>query len=181
MTGAKKEVFAFCKAKHPNIFLSGCTLHLVYITAEKGADSLPVPVSEILADVFYYFSSRKAPQRSIAWLSSMKCTMLSSKKCSSTSAPDGWALGDASSVCWRTGMLWKLSRKNRRLRQTEGVLPLRREWTVPFSFSSRWWTASTASSCITQTKCSMECCWAFNPANPKSIHCSEVWTSCCWT
>ena len=40
MTGAKKGVFAFCKAKHPNIFLAGCTLHLVHIAAEKGADSL---------------------------------------------------------------------------------------------------------------------------------------------
>ena len=37
---AKKGVFAFCKAKHPNIFLAGCTLHLVHIAAEKGAESL---------------------------------------------------------------------------------------------------------------------------------------------
>ena len=34
----------------------------MHIAAEKGADSLPVPVSEILVDVFYYFqkiSTRK--------------------------------------------------------------------------------------------------------------------------
>ena len=52
MPGAKKGVFAFCKAKHPNIFLVGCTLHLVHIAAEKGADSLLVPMSEILVNVF---------------------------------------------------------------------------------------------------------------------------------
>ena len=60
MPGAKKGVFAFCKAKHPNIFLVGCTLHLVHIAAEKEADSLLVPMSEILVNVFYYFQKSSA-------------------------------------------------------------------------------------------------------------------------
>ena len=66
MAGAKKGVFSFCKAKHPNIFLAGCTLHLVHIAAEKGADSLSVPVSEILVDVFYYFQKSSTRKHRLA-------------------------------------------------------------------------------------------------------------------
>jgi len=43
MTG-KKGVFVFCK-RNNNIALPGCTLHLVYISAEKGPDSLPISCS----------------------------------------------------------------------------------------------------------------------------------------
>ena len=71
MTGAKKGAFAFCKAKHPNIFLAGCTLHLVHIAAEKGADSLPVPVSEILVDVFYYFQKSSTRKHRLAQFQEM--------------------------------------------------------------------------------------------------------------
>ena len=55
VTGKEKGVFAFCKKKHNNIALAGCTLHLVHISAEKGADSLPMSASAILVDVFFYF------------------------------------------------------------------------------------------------------------------------------
>ena len=71
MTGARKGVFAFCKAKHPNIFLAGCTLHLVHIAAEKGANSLPVPVSEILVDVFYYFQKSSTRKHRLAQFQEM--------------------------------------------------------------------------------------------------------------
>ena len=37
MTGHNKEVFAFVKEKQPQIFLAGCTLHLVHIGAKKAA------------------------------------------------------------------------------------------------------------------------------------------------
>ena len=66
MTGSKKGVFAFCKAKHPNIFLAGCTLHLIHIAAEKGANSLPVAVSEILVDIFYYFKKSSTRMHRLA-------------------------------------------------------------------------------------------------------------------
>ena len=52
----------FCKAKQPDFFLAGCTRHLIHVATEKRADSLPVAVSEILVDIFYYFkksSTRK--------------------------------------------------------------------------------------------------------------------------
>ena len=55
MTGSKKGVVAFCKEKNPEIFLSGCTLHLVHIGAEKGADVLPVSPSDLLSEIYHYF------------------------------------------------------------------------------------------------------------------------------
>lgn len=67
MTGKNKGVIAFCREKHPNILLSGCTLHLVHIAAEKGAECLPVQFSELLTDIFHYFkkSSVRAHKLSI--------------------------------------------------------------------------------------------------------------------
>ncbi|CAC5395890.1 unnamed protein product [Mytilus coruscus] len=35
MTGKHKGVIAFARRKHPDIFLAGCTLHLVHIAAKK--------------------------------------------------------------------------------------------------------------------------------------------------
>ncbi|VDI64010.1 Hypothetical predicted protein [Mytilus galloprovincialis] len=55
MTGHKKGVIAFARKKHPDIFLAGCTLHLVHIAAKKAAESLP-PVDEALTDIYYYFN-----------------------------------------------------------------------------------------------------------------------------
>ena len=42
ITGEEKRVFAFCKKRHNNIALTGCTLYLVHTSAEKVADSLPM-------------------------------------------------------------------------------------------------------------------------------------------
>ena len=60
MTGKEKGVFAFCKKRHNNIALAGCTLHLVHISAEKGADSLPMSASAILVDVFFFFKNNSS-------------------------------------------------------------------------------------------------------------------------
>ena len=55
MTGHKKGVFAFVKESHPNIYLAGCTLHLVHIAARHGAKCLP-NVDELLVDIHYFFN-----------------------------------------------------------------------------------------------------------------------------
>ena len=55
MTGHKKGVFAFVKAKQSQVFLTGCTFHLVLSGARKAAEALP-GIDEVLIDVFYYFN-----------------------------------------------------------------------------------------------------------------------------
>ena len=55
MTGNKKGVFAYVKECHPNIYLAGCTLHLIHIAARHGANCLP-NVDELLIDIHYYFN-----------------------------------------------------------------------------------------------------------------------------
>lgn len=65
MTGHKKGVFAFVKEKKPNVFLSGCTLHLIHIGAKKGGKVLPF-VDDVLIDIFYFFltKAKKRPSNS---------------------------------------------------------------------------------------------------------------------
>jgi hypothetical protein len=50
MVGAKKGVIEFCRQKNPNLFLSGCCLHLVHIYAKKDAANLP-PIEKVLVAV----------------------------------------------------------------------------------------------------------------------------------
>ena len=40
MTGNKKGVVSYLRGKQPDIYLSGCCLHLVHIAAHKGAQCL---------------------------------------------------------------------------------------------------------------------------------------------
>ena len=54
MVGLKKGVFAFMKKKNEQMYLSGCTLYLIHIAAEKAADTLCCPVDEIMIDIFHY-------------------------------------------------------------------------------------------------------------------------------
>ena len=51
-------MIAFCKEKNPKMFLSGCTLHLVHIAAEKGASVLPIDPADLLTDIYFYFNKR---------------------------------------------------------------------------------------------------------------------------
>lgn len=62
MTGCKKGVYAFAKEKHPNIYLAGCTLHLIHIAAKKAATALP-PVDDALIDIYYYFQKSETRKR----------------------------------------------------------------------------------------------------------------------
>lgn len=55
MIGHKKGVFAYMKEKQPNLYLSGCPLHLIHIAAKKAADVLPA-VDDLLVDVYYFFN-----------------------------------------------------------------------------------------------------------------------------
>jgi hypothetical protein len=41
MTGRHKGVYAYVKEKQPTVYLSGCVLHLIHISAKKTADALP--------------------------------------------------------------------------------------------------------------------------------------------
>ena len=54
MTGERKGVYSFVKKKQENIHLARCCLHLVHLSAKKGAACLP-PVEDVLVDVYHYF------------------------------------------------------------------------------------------------------------------------------
>jgi hypothetical protein len=59
MTGKQKGVTAFARRKHPEMYLAGCTLHLVHIAAKKAAECLP-PVDEALTDIYYFFNKSES-------------------------------------------------------------------------------------------------------------------------
>ena len=62
MTGHIKGVFAFLQKEQPEIFLSGCTLHMVHNAAKKASKHLP-PIEEALVDVFYFFEKSSDRQQ----------------------------------------------------------------------------------------------------------------------
>lgn len=51
--------------------LSGCTLHLVHIAAEKAANVLPAAIEEILIDIYYYFKKSSKRQDSLGMFQDM--------------------------------------------------------------------------------------------------------------
>jgi len=55
MTGIHKGVFYFVKQEQPNVFLAGCTLHIVHNAAKKASNTALPPVEDVLIDIFYYF------------------------------------------------------------------------------------------------------------------------------
>ncbi|GFO30261.1 conserved oligomeric Golgi complex subunit 2 [Plakobranchus ocellatus] len=57
MIGKHKGVISLCTEKHPNMYLSGCTLHLVHIAAEKGAKVVPIDPGDILTNIYFYFNN----------------------------------------------------------------------------------------------------------------------------
>ena len=65
MTGVHKGVFAFIKQKNPNCVLSGCTLHLVHLAAEKASNLLPFQPADLLIDIFYYMKKSSVRQRNL--------------------------------------------------------------------------------------------------------------------
>lgn len=62
MTGHNKGVFAFVKEKQPQIYLAGCTLHLVHIGAKKAAAAALPAIDDLLVDIHYYFNKSEKRQ-----------------------------------------------------------------------------------------------------------------------
>ena len=65
MTGIHKGVFAFIKEKNPTCVLSGCTLHLVHLAAEKASHLLPFQPADLLIDIFYSMKKSSVHQRNL--------------------------------------------------------------------------------------------------------------------
>jgi hypothetical protein len=61
MVGKNNGVYGHLLRKNAHIALANCTLHLIHIAAEKAANMLPIPVSDILIDIHYYL--RKSSKR----------------------------------------------------------------------------------------------------------------------
>ena len=61
-TGVHKGVFSFIKEKNPDCLMSGCTLHLVHLAAEKAAHQLPYNPADLLIDIYYYMQKSSVRQ-----------------------------------------------------------------------------------------------------------------------
>ena len=65
MTGIHRGVMSYIRKKNPNCVLSGCTLHLVHIAAEKAAHQLPYQPGDLLTDIYYYMKKSSVRQRNL--------------------------------------------------------------------------------------------------------------------
>lgn len=54
MIGSKAGAATVLKKLNESIEITGCSCHLLNLAAEKGADSLPFQVGELLVDIYYY-------------------------------------------------------------------------------------------------------------------------------
>ena len=63
MTGRHKGVYANVKEKQPTVYLSGCVLHLIHISAKKAADALP-SIDDVLINIYYYVTKSDSRKRS---------------------------------------------------------------------------------------------------------------------
>ena len=59
--GQKNGVITFLKGKNPNVIYLDCFCYLIYLAAEKGAETLSWNIEEILVDIYYYL--RKSSKR----------------------------------------------------------------------------------------------------------------------
>lgn len=76
MIGLKNGVAAVLKRQNEELLIMGCSCHLIHLSAEKGAKSLPVRVDEILIDVFYYLQrsgKRKEELKELQSLYAVDC------------------------------------------------------------------------------------------------------------
>ena len=55
MVGEKNGVLGHIKKKHKEVFLAGCTLHIIHNAARKAATDYLPPFEDVLTDTFYYF------------------------------------------------------------------------------------------------------------------------------
>jgi len=58
MVGKRNSVVTKIKEKNSAVFDIGCVCHLANLCTVAGIKALPVPVEDILVEVFYYFQHR---------------------------------------------------------------------------------------------------------------------------
>lgn len=71
MMGEKKGVAAFVLKKNKDIFVTGCTCHLIHLSASKAALKLSVKVDELLIDIFYYLEQSSKRKKMLAEFQSL--------------------------------------------------------------------------------------------------------------
>ena len=54
MQGLKEGTAGYINKKNSAVYVLGCPCHLIHLAAEKAAAQLPVPIEELLVDVFFY-------------------------------------------------------------------------------------------------------------------------------
>ena len=54
MQGLKEGTAGYINKKNSAVYVLGCPCHLIDLAAEKAAAQLPVPIEELLVDVFFY-------------------------------------------------------------------------------------------------------------------------------
>ena len=83
MVGRDKGVYGHMSRKNPSIFMAGCVCHLIHIAAEKGAACLPLDVSQLLIDAYYYLdkSNLSSKKCSFSMMKHVSTRWLSIKKC----------------------------------------------------------------------------------------------------
>ncbi|XP_030841581.1 uncharacterized protein LOC115924065 [Strongylocentrotus purpuratus] len=65
MLGKHKGVAAYAKEQNANIFIAGCSCHLIHLAAQKGSQKLKFPLDDLLVDVFYYIDKSSLRHQAI--------------------------------------------------------------------------------------------------------------------
>ena len=60
MIGRNNSVLTRVRAMNENVFDMGCVCHLANICVSKAVKTLPLPVDDLLTDVFFHFFHRYA-------------------------------------------------------------------------------------------------------------------------
>lgn len=58
MTGRSNSVLSRLREKNPAVFNLGCVCHLANLCAQAGIKALPLPVEDLLVDVYFHFYHR---------------------------------------------------------------------------------------------------------------------------
>lgn len=58
MIGKKNSVLSRVKEANPDVYDLGCVCHLANICTQKAVKTLPLPVDELLVEVYYHFHHR---------------------------------------------------------------------------------------------------------------------------
>jgi hypothetical protein len=58
MIGKNNSVLSRVKEANPNVYDLGCVCHLANICVQKAVKTLPLPIDELLVEVYYHFHHR---------------------------------------------------------------------------------------------------------------------------